>query len=43
VNVRLAVAGGCAAGLASGWKISNTGAVAQQLGEEYGVSLATVG
>src|SRR5262245_65767626 len=31
VNVRLAVAGGCAAGFASGWNISNTGAVAQQL------------
>jgi len=43
VNVRLAVAGGCAAGLASGWNISNTGAVAQQLGKTYGVSLATVG
>lgn len=43
VNVRLAVAGGCAAGLASGWNISNTGAVAQQLGKVYGISLATVG
>jgi MFS family permease len=43
VNVRLAVAGGSAAGLASGWNISNTGAVAQQLGRTYGVSLATVG
>jgi NNP family nitrate/nitrite transporter-like MFS transporter len=43
VNVRLAVAGGCAAGFASGWNISNTGAVAQQLGDSYGVSLATVG
>jgi MFS transporter, NNP family, nitrate/nitrite transporter len=43
VNVRLAVAGGCAAGLASGWNISNTGAVAQQLARSYGVSLATVG
>jgi MFS family permease len=43
VNVRLAVAGGCATGLASGWNISNTGAVAQQLGKVYGVSLATVG
>jgi len=42
-NVRLAVVGGCAAGLASGWNISNTGAVAQQLGRIYGVSLATVG
>src|SRR5215468_9657271 len=35
VNVRLAVVGGCAAGLASGWNISNTGAVAQQLGKAY--------
>jgi MFS transporter, NNP family, nitrate/nitrite transporter len=43
VNVRLAVVGGCAAGLASGWNISNTGAVAQQLGRAYGVGLATVG
>jgi MFS transporter, NNP family, nitrate/nitrite transporter len=43
VNVRFAVAGGCAAGFASGWNISNTGAVAQQLGKVYGVSLATVG
>lgn len=43
VNVRLAVVGGCAAGLASGWNISNTGAVAQQLAKVYGVSLATVG
>jgi MFS transporter, NNP family, nitrate/nitrite transporter len=43
VNVRLAVVGGCAAGLASGWNISNTGAIAQQLGRSYDVSLATVG
>jgi len=43
VNVRLAVAGGCAAGFASGWNISNTGAVAQQLATVYGISLATVG
>jgi MFS family permease len=43
VNVRLAVAGGCFAGLASGWNISNTGAVAQQLSRVYGISLATVG
>ena len=43
MNVRLAVAGGSAAGLASGWNISNTGAVAQQLAHTYGVSLATVG
>ena len=43
MNVRLAVAGGCAAGFASGWNISNTGAVAQQLATVYGISLATVG
>ena len=43
VNVRLAVAGGCAAGLASGWNIGNIGAVATQLGTSYGVGLATVG
>jgi len=43
VNVRLAIAGGCAAGLASGWNISNTGAVAQQLAKSYGIGLATVG
>jgi MFS family permease len=43
VNVRLAVAGGCAAGLASGWNVANTGAVASQLGKSYGVSLAVVG
>jgi MFS family permease len=43
VNVRLAVAGGCAAGLASGWNISNTGAVASPLAGAYGVGLATVG
>ena len=39
----MAVAGGCAAGLASGWNVSNTGAVAQQLATAYGVGLATVG
>jgi NNP family nitrate/nitrite transporter-like MFS transporter len=43
VNVRLAVAGGCAAGLASGWNIGNIGAVATQLSTSYGVGLATVG
>ena len=35
--------GGCAAGLASGWNVANTGAVAQQLATAYGVGLATVG
>ena len=43
MNVRLAVAAGCAVGLASGWNISNTGAVAQQLAKSYGIGLATVG
>ncbi|HST25709.1 MAG TPA: MFS transporter [Gaiellaceae bacterium] len=43
MNVRLAVAGGCAAGLASGWNVGNVGAVAEQLGRSYGVGLATVG
>jgi MFS family permease len=43
VNVRLAVAGGCAAGLASGWNVANTGAVASQLGKSYGVGLAVIG
>jgi NNP family nitrate/nitrite transporter-like MFS transporter len=43
VNVRLAVAGGCAAGLASGWNVGNIGAVATQLSTTYGVGLATVG
>jgi MFS family permease len=41
--VRLAVAGGCALGFAAGWNISNTGAVANALSEEYGISLAVVG
>ena len=43
MNVRLAVAGGCAAGLASGWNVGNIGAVATQLAAAYGVGLATVG
>ena len=38
-----AVAGGCALGLAAGWNIANTGAVAQPLAHAYGVGLATVG
>ena len=41
--MRLAVAGGCALGFAAGWNISNTGAVADALSVEYGVSLAVVG
>ncbi|MBV9005026.1 MAG: MFS transporter, partial [Solirubrobacterales bacterium] len=41
--MRRAVVGGCALGLASGWNIANTGAVAGQLADSYGVALATVG
>jgi MFS family permease len=41
--VSRALLGGCALGLATGWNISNTGAVATQLSHSYGVSLATVG
>ncbi len=35
--------GGCAVGLASGWNVANTGAVAQPLAAAYGIGLATVG
>jgi MFS family permease len=41
--VRRALVGGCALGLATGWNISNTGAIAVQLSHAYGVGLATVG
>jgi len=41
--VRRAVVGGCALGLATGWNIANTGAIATPLAESYGVGLATVG
>jgi MFS family permease len=41
--VRRAFVGACALGLASGWNISNVGAVAQQVAHRYGVGLATVG
>jgi len=41
--VRRALFGGCALGLATGWNISNTGAIATQLSHSYGVGLATVG
>jgi MFS family permease len=37
------VAGGCALGLAAGWNLSNTGAVASSLTSAYGVGLAVVG
>lgn len=40
---RRAVLGGCALGLATGWNVANTGAVAQPLATAYGVGLATVG
>jgi MFS family permease len=38
-----AVFGACALGLATGWQIANTGAVAEELAGAYGVSLAAVG
>jgi MFS family permease len=41
--LRRAILGGCALGLTTGWNVSNTGAVAQQLAHRYGVGLATVG
>ena len=37
------VAGACALGVATGWNIANTGAIAQALAADYGVSLATIG
>jgi MFS transporter, NNP family, nitrate/nitrite transporter len=41
--VNRALVGGCALGLATGWNISNTGAIAVQLSHRYGVGLATIG
>jgi MFS family permease len=41
--VRRAVLGGSALGLATGWNISNIGAVAQPLARSYGIGLAAVG
>jgi MFS family permease len=41
--VTRAVLGACALGLATGWQIANTGAVAEPLAREYGVGLVTVG
>jgi len=41
--VKLAVLGACLLGFATGWNISNTGAVAEPLASAYGVGLATVG
>jgi MFS family permease len=43
VRVKRALVGGCALGLATGWNISNTGAIATQLSHRYGVGLATIG
>lgn len=37
------VAGACALGIATGWNIANTGAIAQSLSSDYGVDLATIG
>ena len=42
-RVTRAVLGACALGLATGWQIANTGAVAEPLAREYGVGLVTVG
>ncbi|HEY7730133.1 MAG TPA: hypothetical protein VH950_04440, partial [Gaiellaceae bacterium] len=38
-----AVAGGSAVGFAAGWNIADTGAVAEQLADAYGVGLGVVG
>ena len=38
-----AIVGACALGLAAGWNIANTGAVAGPLADAYGVSLAVIG
>src|SRR5262245_3594197 len=43
LRLRRALVGGCALGLATGWNISNTGAIATQLSHAYGVGLATIG
>ena len=42
-TIQRAMIGGCALGLATGWNIANTGAVAGQLSDAYGVGLATIG
>lgn len=41
--MKLAVIGACLLGSATGWNISNTGAVAEPLASAYGVGLPTVG
>ena len=42
-RMRRGIVGGCALGLAAGWNIANTGAIATQLASAYGVGLAVVG
>jgi NNP family nitrate/nitrite transporter-like MFS transporter len=37
------VVGACALGIATGWNVANTGAIAQSLAADYGVDLATIG
>ncbi len=41
--MKRAIVGGCALGLATGWNIANTGAVATVLADRYDVGLAVVG
>lgn len=41
--MRRAVVGGCGLGLATGWNVSNIGAVASPLAHRYGVGLAVIG
>jgi len=41
--MRRAVVGGCALGLATGWNVANVGAIASDVADAYGVSLAVVG
>lgn len=41
--MRRAVVGGCALGLATGWNVSNLGAIPSELADAYGVGLPTVG
>jgi nitrate/nitrite transporter NarK len=41
--VKRAIVGGCALGLATGWNIANTGAIATVLADTYDVGLAAVG
>jgi nitrate/nitrite transporter NarK len=40
---RRAVAGGSAVGFSAGWNIADTGAVAEELADAYGTSLAVIG